>query len=80
MDLSSKKPETIRGVGGKAKAIKSNVSVTIARGHERYSLTIPVFVILEGGDFPILIGRAGFFENFEITFKEAKKRISIKKV
>jgi hypothetical protein len=48
---------------------------------ERLPQLIPVKVVLDRKcNIPVLIGRAGFFEEFEITFDERRERISLKKV
>jgi len=39
-----------------------------------------VNVILGGKEFPLLLGRAGFFSNFVVTFDETKQRVKLKKV
>ncbi|GAF80870.1 unnamed protein product, partial [marine sediment metagenome] len=49
---------------------------------ENYSFSVPVAVIDDkemGDEFPIIIGREGFFDNFTITFKETDKRVILKK-
>ena len=55
--------------------------VRVFQGHENYSFDIPVKVVLDPkSNIPVLIGREGFFEEFEITFDERRERISLKKV
>jgi len=66
------------GIGGKVPAIPTHMNVEITKNHEKYPLRIPVKVILDGYDFPPLIGRAGFFDKFDITFKQAEKRVILK--
>jgi len=77
LDLSAPKEEAF-GIGGKVPAVPSHMNLEINRGHESYSFRIPVKVILENYDFPPLIGRAVFFDKFEITFKQSEKRIILK--
>ena len=68
------------GIGGRVEAVESKMQITIEKGHEHYDLTIPVKVILGDYDFPILLGRAGFFDNFIIPFNQKEHRILLKKV
>ncbi len=77
IDLSGK-GEFAFGIGGKVKAVSKFMTIEISKHHERYSFKIPVKVILEDYDFPPLIGRAVFFEKFEITFKQLEKKIVLK--
>src|SRR3989344_3681097 len=39
---------------------------------------IPVKVILSDYDFPVLLGRAGFFDKFVISFDQAKEKVLLK--
>ncbi|MEI6731275.1 MAG: hypothetical protein WCK90_01200 [archaeon] len=80
-DLSGKKEE-VTGIGGFAEAIQTTLNLEISRPHEPYSFTIPVKVLLtktNTEDVPILLGRAGFFDKFEITFDQKNERIHLKK-
>ena len=55
-------------------------SIMVQKGHEKYAINAEVKVILEAeDDFPILIGREGFFEEFKITFDEHGKKVILKK-
>jgi len=67
------------GIGGKVKSIESRVKITVKEGHEKYDFSIPVKVILDNYDFPILLGRAGFFDRFVITFDQENEKISLKR-
>ena len=44
------------------------MNIEVAKHHENYEFRIPVKVILDNSDFPPLIGRAVFFDEFDITF------------
>jgi len=79
LDINSK-TETIYGVGGPIEAIKSQMIAIIEKGHERYQLKIPVYIILNEFNIPPLLGRTGFFREFEIAIKERKLRIELKKL
>ena len=77
LDLNHEKEEAF-GIGGKVPAIPTSMNIEISKKHERYSFKIPVKVILDGYDFPPLIGRAVFFDKFEITFKQSDKKVILK--
>ena len=68
------------GIGGKTEAIDSMMDIVLEKGHEKYNLRIPVKVILGQYDFPILLGRAGFFDKFIISFDQSRERISLKRL
>jgi predicted aspartyl protease len=80
LDLT-KKRGPCGGIGGEVDTAEDYVRVRIAQGHENYTFDIPVKVVLDlKSSVPVLIGREGFFEEFEITFDERRERISLKKV
>ncbi len=66
------------GIGGKVKSVDTKVKITIAKGHENYTFQMPIKVILEDYDFPILLGRAGFFDRFIISFDQIQEKVSLK--
>jgi hypothetical protein len=68
------------GIGGKVEAVDSKVRIVIAKGHERYQFEIPVKVILGDYDFPPLLGRAGFFDKFIISFDQEQEKVLLKKL
>lgn len=74
---------TAKGVGGSIEVINSSVDLEIgdANGREKHLLhRVPVQVNLsdDEGAF-ILLGRGVFFSEFEITFREADRRIMLKR-
>lgn len=79
LDLSGEREEA-RGIGGKVPAIQTNMNVEIGKPHEMYSYNIPVKVILDGKDeeIPVLLGRAGFFDKFVITFNQKEEKVILK--
>lgn len=79
LDLSKEK-NFAYGIGGKVNSVESNMNITVERGHEHYTFQIPVKVILDDYEFPVLLGRVGFFDKFVISFDEGKERVSLKKV
>ena len=68
------------GIGGKVDSIESKLKLTLEKGHESYFLEIPVKVILGNFDFPILLGREGFFEEFVISFHQSQEKVTLKKI
>ncbi len=80
IDLDGKKGECSTPSGTAACVIKK-VNMGVTDGHESYSLTVPVSVVLvkEFGSPPIL-GRIGFFDEFEVTINQRKEKIWLKKI
>lgn len=74
------KNEKSRGIGGEVDVINTKLNINIKKGHENYTFMIPVQVILNGTNIPILIGRAGFFDEFKIIFDQINERVLLKKV
>jgi len=80
LDLGGKREKSY-GIGGTVDSITSRVNISIQKGHEHYTMTVDVKVILkEDLQLPPLLGRAGFFDEFEITFNDHKKKITLKKL
>lgn len=61
-------------------SVETKVRITIEKGHERYNFWIPIKVILGAYDFPVLLGRAGFFDNFIILFNQKREKVWLKKI
>jgi len=69
------------GIGGKVKVRESKLAFRIKGKRESYSLDVPVLVLQDNSiDVPLILGRHGFFEHFEITFKQVQGRIVLKKL
>lgn len=79
LDLRGKKAPAY-GIGGKVDAIDTQVYITVKKGHENYNFKIPIKVILGNYDFPILLGRLGFFRYFVISFNQKKEKVTLKRV
>jgi len=77
LDLSVEKKPAF-GIGGKVEATDTTMMISVEKGHERYVFRIPVKVILSDYDFPVLLGRAGFFDKFVISFDQAKEKVLLK--
>ncbi len=78
LDLKGKTTPSF-GIGGKVDSVETRMRITVSKGHERYSFQIPVKVILGKFDFPVLLGRVGFFSKFIISFDEAGERVKLKR-
>jgi len=81
LDLSGEKEE-VRGIGGRAAAVKSKARIVISNKQMKTELLVEVRVVLgePADDFPVLLGRKGFFEKFEITINEKEKKIMLKEI
>ncbi|MDP1695938.1 MAG: hypothetical protein Q8L29_03425 [archaeon] len=79
LDLD-KKIESAYGIGGKVDSIQTTMNIILEKGHEHYSFNIPVKVILDSYEFPVLLGRAGFFDKFVISFDQKNEKVSLKKI
>ena len=79
LDLKGEKTSAY-GIGGKVDSMETKMNIRVEKGHEHYSFQIPVKVILSNFDFPILLGRAGFFEKFVISFDESQEKVSLKAI
>jgi len=80
LDLNKKKEEA-RGIGGIVPAIQTNINIELGKPDEMYSFNIPVKVILSEIDeeIPVLLGRAGFFDKFVISFDQKEERVTLKR-
>jgi hypothetical protein len=78
LDLKGKSSPAF-GIGGKTEAVDTTMGITVEKGHERYNFTIPVKVILGEYDFPVLLGRAGFFDKFVISFNQSDEKVFLKR-
>ncbi len=77
----SDKEEQTGGIGGFVRVKTSRMGFQIVGEHEKHSLDIPVLILQDpNDDVPILLGRSGFFENFDINFRQNEDRITLKKI
>lgn len=72
-------PSFAYGIGGKVKSIDSIVKILVHKGHESYTFTIPIKIIMDDYDFPILLGIEGFFDKFVITFDQKNEKVLLKR-
>ncbi len=74
------KNNEITGISGSpVNSKEGKIKVIFGKGREIYHFEIPILVPIDNINVPIIIGRAGFFEQFRITFLEAERRIDFKK-
>ena len=80
IDLSGKTKESY-GVGGEIKVKESKMRVTLKKQHEeKFEEHIPVQIVLNGEEPPIILGRMGFFDKFVISIDETNQKIKFKKI
>ena len=79
LDLSGERSPAF-GIGGETEAVETTVSARITKGHEDYKFKLPVKVIFDDYNFPMLLGRAGFFDKFIITFNQQQEKVVLKRV
>ena len=79
LDLKRKRTPAY-GIGGKVDSVETKVNIAVEKGHERYNFQIPIKVIYGNYDFPVLLGRAGFFDKFIISFDQSQEKVSLKKI
>lgn len=80
LDTSGKRTRSY-GVTGSVETVISHVDLEIYKGHEHYSLNIPIRVLfVKGTDpyTPTLLGRKGFFDRFRITIDELGQKVILK--
>ncbi len=80
LKIDEKKIDKVYGIGGTVRAIESNVNINIQKGHENYNFNLPIKVVLDNYDFPIILGRIGFFDKFIISFNQKREKILLKKI
>ena len=79
LEIKTIKENEVSGITGSAIwAREGKLRIHFGKGHEGYSFEIPV-LIPEKENLSAIIGRAGFFNQFKITFIESDKRIEFKK-
>lgn len=80
LELNKKETDFAFGIGGKVKSIQSDIKILIEQKHERYEIDLPIKIILDDYSFPLLLGRAGIFDEFVIIFDQPKEKVILKKV
>jgi len=83
IDLAKLEQTDAMGVGGKVDAWRCKIETEISgkAEHRKYRMLLPFLIIQKPAEnHPILLGRAGFFEEFEIIFKEKRREVVLKPV
>ncbi len=83
IDLKTAEQTDAQGIGGKVKVWNTRVDIEFfGKGeHKKFHFRIPVMVLQKPAEnHPILLGRAGFFDHFEITFREKQREIRLKEM
>lgn len=75
----NKKIDSAFGIGGEVKSMQTIINILINQKHEQYKINLPIKIILDDYSFPLLLGRAGFFDEFIITFDQSKAKVVLKK-
>lgn len=80
LDLSRAEESKVGTASGFIMAKRVDVRITVNLVHDKKTIRAPFNVIM--GDFepPVILGRAGFFENFYVAFNEKEKKFSLKPV
>lgn len=75
------KPHQCAGLGGPVNAVESRMGILVTGTHtERKPIEVPVLILTDPSpeyEFFVL-GRAGFFEHFEITINEQEQKVTLK--
>jgi len=73
------KETTSKGINGDIKVRNSSVDMVIERPHEKHTLQNVPIQVAKDDNYPIIIGRAGFFNKFEILIDEENQKVKLKK-
>lgn len=83
LNLKKENEEKVMGMGGVVSVFQSHATFQFndKSAHRKHELKVPVYIgPLNIKGFSIIIGRAGIFNSFDITFKESEDKIVFKKV
>ncbi len=78
LDLDAAEGSNVGTASGSIMAKKVNVNITIHLTHEKKTILAPFNVIMSDYEPPVILGRAGFFDRFYVSFDEKEKRFSLK--
>lgn len=74
------KTDIVDTVNGKIRVVEDFVNITIRHGKETERFLIPADIPMDQEQTDeIILGRRGFFDRFDITFKENSRRIILVK-
>ena len=79
LDLKIGEKEVSKGIGGEINVWNSHFNITVQQNHENYNFKNVPVQVSEDDTMPIIIGRHGFFNKFEIRIDEANECIKLKR-
>ena len=79
LNLRLKDKENAKGIGGEVPVWNSRFQIMIQKDHERYKFDNVPVQVAENDKMPIIIGRAGFFNKFEIRIDEKNEKVILKR-
>ncbi len=77
IDLTQSATEKVIGIGGRVDSSLSDVTLSVKYEYQTISIIIRILVV-DTDDIPLLIGRKGFFDRFEVTVNEREQIVKIK--
>ena len=81
IDTTNLEKIAVQGIGGKLTAAITTTTIELKGPgeHRKFTLEIPLMILpKQSENHPILLGRAGFFEKFEVKFNETEKAVMLK--
>lgn len=81
LEMKKSNKTTVTAVGGKTEAWQSKIKIIVEeKGRRKHHITASTCILNDNDLDEIVVGRAGFFEAFDITFMETRKRVRLKPV
>jgi len=77
LELKEDEKGKMIGVGGSIPSYSTKVEVSVEYGYGHIGIVIDAKVI-DSDIFPVLLGRQGFFDRFEVTINEKEQYVKIK--
>ena len=79
LNLKFGNKEISKGIGGEINVWNSHFNIIVQQNHETYKFKNVPVQISEDDTMPIIIGRHGFFDKFEIRIDEARESVKLKR-
>lgn len=79
LNLKLGKETTANGIGGEIKVWDSHVDMKISQKNETYQFKDIPIQVSEDDTMPIIFGRNGLFEKFEIIIDESKEKVKLRR-
>lgn len=80
LEMKDSDKTDVTAVCGKTEGWQSKMRIIVEEKHRKHEIAIPACILKSEDLDEIVIGREGFFEAFDITFMEKKKRVKLKPV